>query len=638
MKHPRPPAKRFARIAAALASLTLLSTFATATPARAVVGACGLSETAFTVSGESCVNTSIIEKGRLLTKQDMLDNMHIYEPWGFSREWLEEASLITLTVAPGMGWSGCSSNGDDGLCDDSGELIKSSLMTSLFPVGMEFQAYGTPEKWIALMCGNFHPVNADLEKTEFRVLESPARTNVNTDTNITVRVTLENKGPLQSADAVDTIGTEVPEDCSVTPQQAVIEATLTVGVPQTFDRVFTVNCSHHSSHEFVFTDQLRSGPRNLDPVMDIKNDPEPIKAVIVVWDSSDLAVTETALVCDPTTEIDTQFSCVGSATVTNAGPYGPTDSSIDLALTGQDDCTATATDDGSPFLRPIAVNGSVDVQREWDVTCTDRSYHDFTLAAEVLSVQDHAEDRNPDNNTGTAEDRTEVFEDVDLEVAVSNLTCTEREFNGTSTSCTATLELTNNGPADDVKTETDVTWDVAEGCTASPTTLTRELDEGSTQSVEVTVEISCPTAARHAVGVQAVLHNAPSDPHAVDSDTAVSLWVPADIKPRSLPSSINVDKQGLTPFALLGTDTFDPTSVNTSSLLFGVTGAEDSNVVCHSALEDVNDDGRPDLVCSATTQLTGVACTTTVMYVTGTLQDGTPLFSEDTVNVVGCKA
>lgn len=209
----------------------------------------------------------------------------------------------------------------------------------------------------------------------------------------------------------------------------------------------------------------------------------------------------------------------------------------------------------------------------------------------------------------------------------------------TSSECVDTVAVTNNGPATAVQTLTDVTFDVAPDCVATPAssqTTQLTLDAGQTATVTAGVSVACTLGSRHAVGVQAVLHNAPTDPHAVDNDTAFASWLPSDTKPRSLPSSINLRKVGDVPFAVLATAEFDPlTDLVISSLRYGVTGTEDSVVRCGLEGEDVNDDGLRDLVCQASTPDTGVALGTTVLMVTGVTVDGVPFFSQDDVNVVG---
>ncbi|MFC1969906.1 hypothetical protein ACFLVV_01665 [Chloroflexota bacterium] len=85
-----------------------------------------------------------------------------------------------------------------------------------------------------------------------------------------------------------------------------------------------------------------------------------------------------------------------------------------------------------------------------------------------------------------------------------------------------------------------------------------------------------------------------------------------DIKPGSFPNSINTKKNGVTPVALLGSATFDVTTVNVTTLRFGPNDAEPKHDLTILAtyvfhLEDVNYDGNTDLVSHYKTKDTGIA-------------------------------
>ncbi len=77
--------------------------------------------------------------------------------------------------------------------------------------------------------------------------------------------------------------------------------------------------------------------------------------------------------------------------------------------------------------------------------------------------------------------------------------------------------------------------------------------------------------------------------------------------------------------------------VDRSSVRYGATGTEDSVTGCRTQGEDVDRDGRSDLICHADTRLTGISCDTTVLVVTGRLTDGIRFVSQDDVEVTGCR-
>ena len=85
-----------------------------------------------------------------------------------------------------------------------------------------------------------------------------------------------------------------------------------------------------------------------------------------------------------------------------------------------------------------------------------------------------------------------------------------------------------------------------------------------------------------------------------------------DIKPGSYPNSINTKSKGVVPVALLGTDSFDVTTVDVTTLRFGPSDASPAHdltdpEVYAEHLQDVNYDGYIDLVSHYRTKQTGIA-------------------------------
>ncbi len=113
------------------------------------------------------------------------------------------------------------------------------------------------------------------------------------------------------------------------------------------------------------------------------------------------------------------------------------------------------------------------------------------------------------------------------------------------------------------------------------------------------------------------------------------LVVGIDIKPGSFPNSINPRSQGVIPVAILTTDTFDATTVDPTTVRFGVTGTEAAPV--QSALEDVDGDGDTDMILHFNTQDTGIICGTTSAFLTGETLDGQMIEGSDSIKTAGCK-
>ena len=115
------------------------------------------------------------------------------------------------------------------------------------------------------------------------------------------------------------------------------------------------------------------------------------------------------------------------------------------------------------------------------------------------------------------------------------------------------------------------------------------------------------------------------------------MTVTIDIKPGDFPNPINPGSNGTTPVAILSTSNFDaPSQVDTSSLKFGRTGNEGSLALCSSP-QDVNADGRLDVVCHFTTNKTGFQLGDSQGVLTGQTVAGTPIRGTDSVVIVPSK-
>ena len=113
-----------------------------------------------------------------------------------------------------------------------------------------------------------------------------------------------------------------------------------------------------------------------------------------------------------------------------------------------------------------------------------------------------------------------------------------------------------------------------------------------------------------------------------------------DIKPGGGRNSINPNNKGLIPVAILGSATFDVTTVDVTTLTFGPDGATpahdltDPNVYADH-LQDVNSDGFMDLVSHYRTQDTGIAKGDTEACLTGATTSGVTILGCDAIKTVG---
>lgn len=113
------------------------------------------------------------------------------------------------------------------------------------------------------------------------------------------------------------------------------------------------------------------------------------------------------------------------------------------------------------------------------------------------------------------------------------------------------------------------------------------------------------------------------------------ITVSVDIKPETASNAIDPKSNGKIPVAILTTDAFDAATVAPATVTFGKTGTEAAP--WKYALEDVNGDGRLDLMLHFETQKTGLACGDTKALLKGKTQSGRAIKGEDSIQTVGCK-
>jgi hypothetical protein len=115
---------------------------------------------------------------------------------------------------------------------------------------------------------------------------------------------------------------------------------------------------------------------------------------------------------------------------------------------------------------------------------------------------------------------------------------------------------------------------------------------------------------------------------------AIAVAVGIDIKPGASENSINLTSQGKVPVAILSTTTFDATAqVDRTSLTFGRTGVEARPATAPSA-EDVNGDGRLDLIYHFDAQTSGFLGNDVVGVLKGKMTNGAAIEGRDAIRIV----
>jgi hypothetical protein len=112
------------------------------------------------------------------------------------------------------------------------------------------------------------------------------------------------------------------------------------------------------------------------------------------------------------------------------------------------------------------------------------------------------------------------------------------------------------------------------------------------------------------------------------------LRISIDVKPGVFPNTVNPASKGKVPVAILSTAAFDATTVISASVRFGATGTEATAV--HSAIADVNADGRNDLILQFLISETGIVCGSTTGIITGTAGGNVAIRGSDPIVTTGC--
>jgi hypothetical protein len=106
------------------------------------------------------------------------------------------------------------------------------------------------------------------------------------------------------------------------------------------------------------------------------------------------------------------------------------------------------------------------------------------------------------------------------------------------------------------------------------------------------------------------------------------------VKPGFSPNHINPRSEGVIPVAVRTTDTFDAATIDPLSVRFGRGEAMEAHNTGH--LEDINGDGRPDLVLHFDTAASGIQCGDIEVKLTGRTYGGQTVEGSDAIVTVGC--
>jgi len=117
--------------------------------------------------------------------------------------------------------------------------------------------------------------------------------------------------------------------------------------------------------------------------------------------------------------------------------------------------------------------------------------------------------------------------------------------------------------------------------------------------------------------------------------TAQALRVTIDVKPGDTPTSIEPRSGGMLPIAVLTTKEFAAATVDASTVTIGPEGTEAEPF--RSMAEDVDRDGRPDLLILVRIPDLKIKCGDTTIRLKGKTSAGTSIEGSESVLVEGCQ-
>lgn len=356
------------------------------------------------------------------------------------------------------------------------------------------------------------PEAVDVEKTSFTA-DLPDNFDARTDTHVSVDVEITNNGPADHVPVTDVVELRGPSDCTIRDARREFDTVLEVGETESRTFTFVVNCDRPSFHEFEFLDVLTVTDGRLTDV-DPSNNRANFGETRPVWAETDLSASA-GLDCPDRTDVGVTVACTVDVEVSNDG-YGPIDSSSQTMVSAPPDCVVT------PAIIPH-VQQNLDDGATWsaselvEITCADRSFHPISAATTVSADDIHVIDVDASNDSSSADDVIEVFQDAELTVDDIRLSCDETD-GAASHTCTAWVDVSNAGPAPDVISVVDAAIRPSADCTVQPSlaqVAPVTLAIGVSQTVEFVWQLECTdTTMLHPNQVTADVRV--DEPHPVD--------------------------------------------------------------------------------------------------------------------------
>ena len=345
---------------------------------------------------------------------------------------------------------------------------------------------------------NTIPVNGEANVEIVNMtLTAPPTAFTGSNFDVDVDFDLQNGGPVDPVDVDVTVGLFVPADCTKSPVGDQSENGFTVnGTTPIPTKTWVVSCSSTGPHAL-------SAPAGAVVVSQHTSDPD---------GAAELAVASVTLEAPPTNAdlkvnsatvnspagnqaAGSAFDVLATATIHNNGPDSNVDSSVTWTLNLPGDCTAVG---GAEKVsnHSLAMSSAlvVDPGSAWSVTCTDPSFHSFTVTAAITPA---ATGDTPSNNEVTsAVDVTPIIGSADVKVTSVSVTAPATVAVGSPFNVTGDIGVHNNGPVSSAFVDGSLTLNLPAGCTtgsANPDTLSGDLPQSVPLNFQSVWSVTCDT-------------------------------------------------------------------------------------------------------------------------------------------------
>lgn len=342
---------------------------------------------------------------------------------------------------------------------------------------------------------------ADVKVTSVTVTSDPTAA-INDNFEVTVNTVVHNNGPFFPVNSDIILTLNLPPDCftpvdELTFEDAQLGPSIAAALPQI---TFFVACIDQSFHDFTATAVISIDDPNAGDPSPANNSLTSASSTTAVIRTSDVKVSTVTVGAPASENTNTPFDVTVDADLHNNGPDddAPVDAEVTLLL--PPDCTTPTNPVTVPGVLPSSVSTPIPTQT-FEVTCTDRSFHDFEATVSLL-VPLHVDDQTLGNNTlGSNTATTAVFDVADLKASSVTVAGPPQALTGQQFDVDVTTTVHNNGPAGPANADVTATLNLPPDCsTLTPNPQTTEdtpIPVSAATDVVQTWQVMCTDRSSH---------------------------------------------------------------------------------------------------------------------------------------------